>query len=61
MKYLDEYRDRELAARLVDRIARDSSTPAAFMEICGTHTVAIFRHGIRQVLPGHIRLISGPG
>ncbi len=61
MKYLDEYRDRELAARLIDRIGRDSSTPAAFMEICGTHTVAIFRHGIRQVLPKHIRLISGPG
>jgi hydrogenase expression/formation protein HypD len=32
-----------------------------FMEICGTHTVAIFRSGLRQLLPGYIELISGPG
>ena len=31
------------------------------MEVCGTHTVAIFRHGIRQVLPPGISLLSGPG
>jgi len=31
------------------------------MEFCGGHTVAIFRHGIRQVLPGTIELVSGPG
>ena len=31
------------------------------MEICGTHTVAIFRSGLRQLLPSSIRLISGPG
>ena len=31
------------------------------MEVCGTHTVAIFRHGIRQLLPPSIQLISGPG
>lgn len=32
-----------------------------FMEVCGTHTVAIFREGIRQLLPDGIELVSGPG
>jgi hydrogenase expression/formation protein HypD len=31
------------------------------MEVCGTHTHAIRRHGIRQLLPPNIRLVSGPG
>ena len=31
------------------------------MEVCGTHTVAIFRHGIRDVIPKNITLLSGPG
>jgi hydrogenase expression/formation protein HypD len=31
------------------------------MEVCGTHTVAIFRHGIRSILPEGLRLLSGPG
>jgi hydrogenase expression/formation protein HypD len=35
--------------------------PAALMEVCGTHTVAIARHGLRQALPEGVRLISGPG
>jgi hydrogenase expression/formation protein HypD len=31
------------------------------MEVCGTHTMAIFRHGVRSLLPANLRLISGPG
>ena len=31
------------------------------MEVCGTHTVAIFRAGLRQILPEEIELVSGPG
>ena len=31
------------------------------MEVCGTHTVAIFRSGIRSTLPKKIKLLSGPG
>jgi len=61
MKYLSEYRDGTLAAKMVERIKATSTKPARFMEICGTHTVAIFKHGVREVLPGHIQLISGPG
>ncbi|MGD8352042.1 MAG: hydrogenase formation protein HypD [Nitrospirota bacterium] len=42
---------------LAGRIGR----PLKLMEVCGTHTVAIFRHGIRGLLPGGITLLSGPG
>jgi hydrogenase expression/formation protein HypD len=31
------------------------------MEVCGTHTVSIFRNGIRSTLPGKLKLLSGPG
>lgn len=31
------------------------------MEVCGTHTVSIFRSGLRSILPSNLRLISGPG
>ena len=61
MKYLSEYRDGALASRIAERIKAVSRTPARFMEVCGTHTVSIFRYGIREVLPEHITLISGPG
>ena len=61
MKYLTEYRDGLLASKMADRIKATSTKPARFMEICGTHTVAIFKHGVREVLPDHIGLVSGPG
>jgi len=35
--------------------------PIKLMEVCGTHTVAIFRHGIRDIIPKEISLLSGPG
>ena len=38
-----------------------SGRPLTFMEVCGTHTAAIFRSGLRGVLPPSIRLVSGPG
>jgi hydrogenase expression/formation protein HypD len=61
MKYLSEYRDGSVASKMADRIRAISTKPARFMEICGTHTVAIFKNGIREVLPQHIGLVSGPG
>src|SRR4030043_730215 len=42
---------------LMDSINR----PVKLMEVCGTHTVAIFRHGIRDIIPKDISLLSGPG
>jgi len=47
----------EKARRLADRIGR----PVTLMEVCGTHTVAICRGGLRDLLPESIRLVSGPG
>jgi hydrogenase expression/formation protein HypD len=61
MKYLDEYRDPALASPLIEGIRKVSRRSWRVMEICGTHTVSIFRHGIRDVLPSAITLISGPG
>jgi len=61
MKYVNEYRDENLAGELTRHIREESRTPIRLMEICGTHTMAIFRHGIRSLLPDHIELVSGPG
>ena len=61
MKYASEFRDSRLAKGLIEKIARSSRTPTRFMEFCGSHTVAIFRYGIRQVLPETVTTLSGPG
>ncbi len=66
---LDRFKDPDLSRGLVERIARLSAAIARehgsktlnVMEVCGTHTVAIARSGLRSVLPENIRLISGPG
>ncbi|MBR3498338.1 MAG: hydrogenase formation protein HypD [Selenomonadaceae bacterium] len=49
--------------KLVKRIAKlaEGKKKLRLMEVCGTHTVAIFRSGIRQVLPENVELVSGPG
>ena len=62
-EYLDEYRDPQLAKALIEGLQhRSYSRPVIrLMEICGTHTVAIFRSGLKQLLPPEIKLISGPG
>jgi hydrogenase expression/formation protein HypD len=61
MKFIDEFRDKEIAEGLIQRIQKTSTRPIQLMEVCGTHTVSIFRYGIRGILPEQIRLISGPG
>ena len=55
--------DKEIAARYVEEINKvaDRLGKIRLMEVCGTHTVAIFRAGIRQLLPKNIELVSGPG
>ncbi len=55
------YSDPQIARHLVERITRISRRPVRFMEVCGTHTVSIFRSGIRSLLPQTITLLSGPG
>jgi hydrogenase expression/formation protein HypD len=60
-KHMAEYRDAELARQLADWIKRTSRRPVRLMEVCGTHTVSIFRSGIRSLLPETVSLLSGPG
>ncbi len=64
MKYQTEFRDPQLAKGLLKAIAAtvcDYPKTITLMEVCGTHTMAIYQHGIRALLPEKIRLISGPG
>jgi hydrogenase expression/formation protein HypD len=62
---LPEFRfgDRDLARRILDRIhaEMDGAPPVCLMEVCGTHTVAIGRFGLRRAMPSSLRLLSGPG
>ena len=61
IKHLEEYRDSEISRQLADRIRKINKKDIRLMEVCGTHTVSIFRSGIRSILPDTISLISGPG
>ncbi len=61
LKYIEEYRDGTLARAIVKKIQAVSKKKLRLMEVCGTHTTSIFRHGIRSVLPEGITLLSGPG
>ena len=62
MKYIDDFRDPATAKALVERIRRDAGdAPVRLMEVCGTHTVAIARGGIRPLLSGSVTMLSGPG
>ena len=61
MKYIDEYRNKELVQHLVGQIREASKHKMRIMEVCGGHTMAIQRFGIPDLLPPTIELISGPG
>ncbi len=58
---LSAFKDPVLARGLVDSIRALAPEHATLMEVCGTHTVAIARNGIRGLMPEGIRLSSGPG
>jgi len=61
IKHIEEYRDADIAKSLVQKIQATSHRKIRLMEVCGTHTVSIFRSGIRSLLPDTISLLSGPG
>jgi hydrogenase expression/formation protein HypD len=61
LKHIDEYRDADISQNLIKQIKSVSQKKVRLMEVCGTHTVSIFRSGIRSVLPSTISLLSGPG
>lgn len=61
MSILDKFSDPELCRTLLGRIEQELSGELRFMEVCGTHTVSIFRSGLRSMLPEKVVHLSGPG
>lgn len=63
MKYIDEFRDGELAQQIGARIRAeaDPQRSYSFMEFCGGHTHAISRYGVLELLPSNVRMVHGPG
>jgi hydrogenase expression/formation protein HypD len=62
VRFVDEYRDPDAVARLageIDRLARGRAVK--FMEVCGGHTHAIYKHGLQDLLPPNVELVHGPG
>jgi len=46
---------------IIEKLSHKLNRQINLMEVCGTHTVSIFRHGIRSLIPSNIKLLSGPG
>jgi hydrogenase expression/formation protein HypD len=61
MKYLDEYRDAQACARLLEEIRRAVTGPHVIMEVCGGQTHAILRYALDRMLPRELELVHGPG
>jgi hydrogenase expression/formation protein HypD len=61
MKYLDEYRDGNVASKIVDEIRRVQTHPWVLMEVCGGQTHSIVKNGIDHLLPEGVELVHGPG
>jgi hydrogenase expression/formation protein HypD len=61
MKYLNEFRDGELAAKLAREIKQVVTRPWTIMEVCGGQTHTIIRNGIDQLLPSMVEMVHGPG
>jgi hydrogenase expression/formation protein HypD len=62
--FCDEFSDLKKTQNLAEKIketAKSIKKEINLMEVCGTHTVAIFKSGIKDILPNNIKLISGPG
>jgi hydrogenase expression/formation protein HypD len=63
MKFVDEFRDPNVINRTAEEIRRlvDPARHYRIMEVCGGHTHAIYRFGLKDILPSNIELIHGPG
>ncbi len=63
MKYIDEFRDKKFCEKLAMKIRNilDEEREITLMEVCGTHTMAIARYGLKTLLPRNIKFLSGPG
>jgi hydrogenase expression/formation protein HypD len=61
MKYIDEYRNKDLVLELAAKIKKASTKPVSFMEVCGGHTMSVQKFGLPFLLPDTVKLLSGPG
>jgi hydrogenase expression/formation protein HypD len=61
MKYLDEYRDGGVAAKIVAEMRRVQTRPWVLMEVCGGQTHSIVKNGIDHLIPEGLELVHGPG
>jgi hydrogenase expression/formation protein HypD len=63
MRFVDEFRDPEIISRTAEEIRRLAGEKRhyRFMEVCGGHTHAIYRFGLKDLLPPNIELVHGPG
>lgn len=61
MNVSESFNDPELCKGLLEKLHTELDKPLRFMEVCGTHTVAIFQSGLRPLLPEKITHLSGPG
>lgn len=61
VKYISEYRDKSIGEKIIRKIKDASKTNVNLMEVCGTHTVAISKNGLREAMPKTVTLLSGPG
>lgn len=66
MKYVDDYRNSEISKNILKKIHEEFSYDVIkrkinIMEVCGTHTLSIYKNNIDELLPQNINLISGPG
>ena len=63
MKWVDEFRDGDVARQIAAQIAAEVRADRRyhFMEFCGGHTHAISRYGVSDLLPANVKMIHGPG
>ena len=60
-KFFQQFRDPVRCLELLRRLKDELTGELRFMEVCGTHTVAIFQSGLRSLLPENVVHLSGPG
>jgi hydrogenase expression/formation protein HypD len=64
LKHIREYRDPSLVKKLataLNSMVQQTDARLRFMEVCGTHTMAVAQYGLKQLFPSNLELISGPG
>ena len=61
MKYVNEFRDPAIVEALAAELASLVTRPMRIMEVCGTHTMSIFKNGLRSIFPPELEMVSGPG